>query len=637
MDCGTGWRKGGGIGRLAVLVAVLLTCAEARAVDTQVLAAPPEGVTVDVLDEQDRSQVRVSRDGEEVYTIRLQRVEPSQDTSPRCTGAGVELELVGRRDPVTPAEDAWLDDVCAALAVAQGDVLAPGEPLIDRWVTYARSPWYIGPPKALERTGIRSLFPIWPWLPLHLVVLAWWCTLLTALPRQRLVWAAAGAAVIARALAPTSLLMGGAYPYSRMMHATGLWTPNPMYGGTLDAFMGPLWWLSGGAPGILFAANAVLSVLTVLMLGSSLERAGEHEAAVGASWSLALLPLAILLSRTESMFVLVAALQACMVAGLLGERRGSQAFGVFSALLLAWLRPYQLPLVAAVACVLLWRRRWLLGGLVGGVLLARGAEVVWLLLTADVTTATGSGILYRMLDPSVVLGSDGTLILSDPWRVPAALGLFALVGLLRVRTLSTRMLLGGLVLAAVPYLHFHRITDLTRFGLPSLTWLAALAGVGLASLPRRALPGAAVIWGLTVWWARDPLPPRPWAEEHDAMLEAMEQLGPDDVVWYDAYHDASAFFSLWSNLAGPTRFYALDRTRITRALAERAPPGDPQPGHLLWRGRSLSYEGADDHGCVVVETLGSWRLSTHGLDVEPDLDAGTRATLVRCGAWGGSR
>jgi hypothetical protein len=133
----------------------------------------------------------------------------------------------------------------------------------------------------------------------------------------------------------------------------------------------------------------------------------------------------------------------------------------------------------------------------------------------------------------------------------------------------------ALLASLLPYAHFDRWTDIARFGLASTTWVAVLAGVGMASVPKDRLTPVVALLAASLWLASEPLEPTAaWRVEHIAL----RQLAPlHEAVYYDGRPDPVDGFAVWSSAYTGVPWYALHD-------GERAPSGA-----LVWLGRGNAW------------------------------------------------
>lgn len=426
------------------------------------------------------------------------------------------------------------------------------------------------PPPAAAPDG--AWLATWPLLAIHLVVGAWLVSL------ARILWpttAAIGLALAAIALrlaVGEHVWMGADYPYDRYLHATGAVPPKPLYGATWNAVFGPLWWVSGAWPAFLWVGNAVVSGATTAVLHALVCRLHDARAATLAAALFAAMLLSVALAGTHTMFGLVALLQVCALLGLAEDGRGGDALAATSGVLLAHLRPLQGLFAVALMLELLRSRRRGAAGVLGLGLAWRGWELTGL------TRAPGMDRILDDLARVDVLGPGGSWVATDPTVVPLGVSVLAVLG---VR--ASPRAAAACLLTTLPYLHFERPTDVLRFQLPTMVWLAALAGPALLRHHR----GWALVVLLTWWPARRPLGPRmPWQVEHAAMLQTPGTL----------HHarDASGFRA-WARLRLGWRYAA-----------------DAADGALLWRSRDGSAPS-----CARPEPVRVVALEPVPNDVEP--------------------
>lgn len=534
--------------------------------------------------------------------VRLVRSSTPGDHEALCTHHGTRAE--GIAGVLSAADRAGL---CETLARGAVD-LPPGRmgrhtPTLTWRQALARGG--LPTPAVVRRDEVFAAPPVWPLRPSHLLVLGllgalpWWW------PRVRAAWAWGAVAAALRLLWPgPPVLMGVHYPFQRLTDATGLLEPSDAYGATWSAFMGALWWLSRGVVEVSLV-NPVLSVLTVVLAVAWLWEEGEETLAHGVGLVAATQPLAVALAGTETMFVLASFLGILGVRGLCRDESVARWTGLVALVLLAGLRPLQLGVVVA-GLVIGWRRGARTQALVG--VLAVMWRVVVVLGFSGEAAGSEATQIAQMLDPSYVFGVGGSLLLSDPLKVPAALTALAVLGAavaVRTRRPVGWMALLLLVVSTVPYLPFKRLTDVVRMGLPSLTWLAVLGVLGWTRLDRVGRVAALVALGVTGWFARAPLGPEATWVADMRLVQAMQQgLGPDDVVRYDDRWDGLGRFELWMNLhPGPTWV-----PRNRRPLVS---------GEHYWQSRADAWPDAPPMPCAL-EPVQVHRVPAVGLGVEDD-------------------
>jgi hypothetical protein len=491
------------------------------------------------------------------------------DPEPACTARGLAVlapdHHPGALPESTAGDDAWtswLRRVCLTLELAPPD-LPPGP---------ARRP--DDPPGRAWRLSARGvdLFPVyldadgrlgwatWPLRPLHFVVVPFLFLLLRALPRPsttpawREAWALAGGALALRlALAPERVLLAGDEPFEQFVGATGLDLAPTPHGPGWAALLGPFWLALGGPTTLPPTANLVASVLTLLLLRALVETLFGASAARAGAWMLLAMPLPIAVSRTETMYPVLTALQ---VAAALGVARGGREGAWLAALasvLLGHLRPYGM-LFGAVTLAVLARRRGdrpaLIAGAIGLTFAAVGAmsRLRW----TGPPDLPGAAELAVLLRPGFLVGPGGSLALTDPFVTPVAVTALALGALMwtpRGQRGAPALLAVALALATVPYLHLREPQDVARYQLPAQVWAVALAAAAWPHLghPSRGLWRLALLLSWTV--AHAPLGGASWShnDEIDVLRRALVHTPEDAVVRYRT-HRLDAWQPVWVQL-----------------------------------------------------------------------------------------
>ncbi|MCB9680448.1 MAG: glycosyltransferase family 39 protein, partial [Alphaproteobacteria bacterium] len=348
------------------------------------------------------------------------------------------------------------------------------------------------------------------------------------------------------------------------------------YGPGWGTFMGLWWYVSGAVDDHVQAVNLVLSVLCVPALWAVVRRVAPPEGAAVAAALLAGLPLAVCLARSETMFVLVAALQLTAALGVVEPRRRGAWLAASSLVLLVLLRPYQV-LVAGVLIAALWARGRAVPALVASVVLAwHAVDLLAVLQQPQVPTAAGFDKLDVLTSPWRLIGPDRALRLTDPWVTPIGAWLFVPFAWRVDRRAAWWLAALGLA-AAAPYAIFARPTDALRFTLPAASWWCALVGMGLVGMPTRWRAAALAITALSFVPARRPVPePYAWTLEHAHLVAVLPSIPAREVVTYDPTFDEHGTFETWIQLRGHGVWH----------------PGtldDTAPGGLHWLGR---FEGA---------------------------------------------
>lgn len=414
-------------------------------------------------------------------------------------------------------------------------------------------------------TGAPGL-PLAPGLvgdhPLAVLGLPLWLVLVATVPRDR-----HALGTLALALAAAAATWGPRIhyhqdrAYDELAKATGIASVDTAYG---DGWAAVTAWplaLAGGHPDAIHVAQALLTALAVPHLLGALRPALGARAALGAAVTLALLPLPLALAPTETRYVTIAALQAAALHGLARADRAGDALLVLAGGLIAHLRPFEIAVPLVLLGVALARRRGLAAA---GLLTLLGARAVQLLARPPAPGgAFGTGL--GRLGDTTWLGVDAAVVVLDPSRTPlgvvALAGLGVAVGVRRARG-PTLALLGALLLASLVYVPQPYVVDRLRMQLPAQTWLAALAGLGLAGLPGRAALAAGALALATAWPARAPLPTTPWQVEYVTLRAALRAAPPGTTIAYDSRLDRG-WVRMWAEGFAPVRLVP---------LAE-APPG----------------------------------------------------------------
>lgn len=438
--------------------------------------------------------------------------------------------------------------------------------------------------------------PVWRLRVAHLFALAWLMLLLVYLPRRWEPWAAGLVALVLRlGLQPAHLLMGGAYPELRGNAATGLLDVG-QYGPTWSAMLGPAWLLTG-EPMVPLLVNPWISALTVVVVWKLVHDAVDGRTAALASGLLAVLPLPIALARTETMFVLVALLQVAAVAGVLSEERSGRIFGVLSGFLLLQLRPGQAVFCFALLVLLAWRKDWMALAFLGVPVGVFAADLLSRMAQSGVGSVPGElTSLGRLLVPHHWVGFHGRFATLDPWITPFGVAVVAAGALVVHRSRpQVQVPIWSLcfLAAAAPYLHLFRHTDVTRFHMPSQSWLVILAAVALASMTSRIARVAAAGVGLTFIPARSPLGPQPftWQAEYEVFQPAIEALESTAVVRHQTLERYEGQRAMYLDRLRPTFVSLLDRPM--------------EVGEYLWIGRfgpTREETGCELHA-VIEETI----------------------------------
>lgn len=604
-----------------MLLHVLLTFGLAHAAPPVGLPPLPPGHLMSSSEGPERLMLEV-RTASSHTTVRIQTTKGSDDDeSPRCVAGNLALEVVRQQGTPLPTLEGWLDATCAALS--QLDLSthtadpAPHGPILPQ---VEPEPWLLpGPALPQPPHGVRQASR-WPLRPMHAIGALALLALMSLSPRRRGPWAwAALAAIVRLGLTQPRIFMGIGYPFLRMSEADGLRAAPSPYGDTWNAVMGAVWYISGASADHVLHTNTALSVMAVVLLWMVVQRTVGSRAAHAAAAMLALHPLAIGMARTEVMFHLVTLLQLAAVLGVVQRGRRGDLLAVTSTLLLVHLRPFQLFFSPVIVLALGAHRRWLAVAATVAVIAHRAWDVATSIqASGGMPSSAGANLLHLILDPRHQFGRGGAMAVADPWVSPFPLVLLVVAALVlrHPKRRAAWLFFAMWVIATVPYLHFHRLTDVLRFALPGLAWWCALAALGLFALPGRARGWALVLVAAGTWVARQPLgPPLLWAVEHDAMMARARALPPDARVWYTQGWDRNQHFRAWMALQGHG-FWA--------PFTE----GFPTDGDLAWRGRSDVWPDAPAWPCEA-EPVDVVTLQGHWIDVEPRVDGPFDAGLYR--------
>lgn len=472
------------------------------------------------------------------------------------------------------------------------------------------------PPAAPGEGGSPGLVEVqspmlWTSLHLALALLA-----ALALPRLRLDRMLAGvtvAALVARLWAsPRGLTNGALAGYEKLVLARGS-VADPPYGRGWGALMG----LAPGWPDSVFRVDLAFAVLAAPLLAAIVRREAGSRAGWAAGLFLALLPTHIGVSATETMHVptLTLALLSVLAAGSFA-RGGDAGVGLVAALaagLAVHIRPDALPFL--VVPVL-----WALVGCgdaapepssVERPVFTRVVRVAlpalalaWLVGLRLESLGRTPGGVTELPGPEVLLPHLGEPVASRGFQLfwhagftpPVAWGL-AIVGIAALLRGRRFVLLALLVLwAVVTTMPFAAkvipLVDAVRLQLGGQAPWVALAAIGVAALPRWALPVA--LLGFLPY-----LPVRPWVQTQEwQFLRATVPDIPADVrVQYDARPQRADAFAAVMQTLGPARW------------SDRAEP----EGGLRYVGLDCRARGdCDTSGCV------AWRITR--LDGRVDLD-----------------
>ncbi|MCB9663972.1 MAG: hypothetical protein H6732_07650 [Alphaproteobacteria bacterium] len=475
--------------------------------------------------------------------------------------------------------------------------------------------------------AITAREPGWTWRPLHPVVVLLLVAVVSALPLHRGVLAVAVVGGTARALTlEPRVLMHFAKPYGFLLDGRGDVSPNLAYGDGWNATHGLVTRLVGWTPDLPHAVSWGLScLLPPFLFDLVLRTTGRPLAAWTAGLASALLPLAVALAPTPNHFVLVATLQVLAVAGAVRRDAEGDLLAVAAAGLLAHTRPLQLAVVLVPLALLVQGRRW---PATAGLVALAGWRVAELATHLHATpTSRPLGEPLRIVDGMFAMGPDAPWLVLDPTRVPLGLTVLAVVGtvaLLRrgpgAAWALPALFLGGSLL----YLEHRYASDRLRFQLPTLAWLAALAGVGLDALARRSRTlgaAAALLLLVSAWPARAPMdPPFTWQAEHLLLRRAADEVPEGSTVRMAIAHDPDGTIRRWASLRSPGTWVADD--------------GTPHPGELRWVGTADLHPHARPVPWDHLEPL--WEQTVPGVwGGLPDLflDAPYGAEPVRIGLY----
>jgi hypothetical protein len=558
-----------------LLLTLLLGAAHAAA--PEALTPVPDGRRVSVAAEPGELRLFVS--GEPAGLITLRRTSDRGEQAPTCAGGGVDLFAPDL------AEDPWLIESCARLEgspppIPHGPRVRPDDPRGDaprvELITGGLSVY----PAVLDDRG-RLRAATWPWRWMHPFAALWAALLVVALPRQGAPWLLAFFGFGVRvAFTPERILMSGDQPYMSYLTATGLdlgaASPSP----TWTALLGPLWLMSGRPLDLPHGANLAFSLLSIVALWELVHRWYGPRAAHASALLLAVLPLHVAVSRSESFFTLAALLQVSAALG--AERRGyvGPLLALCSVVLLAHLHPSQVVVAAALTAWLGWRTGSVAAtaGAAIGAALAGGRLIGWLRTDPTALAAMDLPRLEVWEHPAALTGPGGTLSLSNPLVTPLAVTALALLAAISMPRGQRRFL--GLAaacaaLATLPYLHLPLPTDIARFQVPAQVWIAAMAGAGWSLLDRRAvrlwIAALLISWGAS----RAPLGGRrwTWTAEHEALTRALPFVPPLDEVRYRPAAAGSRWQQAWLQL---------HQRGVWRAIVD-----EPLlPGQLRWLGRA---------------------------------------------------
>ncbi len=314
-------------------------------------------------------------------------------------------------------------------------------------------------------------------------------------------------------------------------------------------------------PAALRFVPAAAGVALVPLLAALARRVGGETAGLWAAALVAVLPATLLVSENARMYSAAGALvvAATLLLWRAVERPSGRRWVAYAAVAAAsvWVDYFSAVALAGVLVAVVWLRPG--RTLLAAAMLATGAALAsvlpWLLLAGSQLSHAGAAFWIPPLSPSSVAGTFGQLFAGPPVDsgVPGREALIALqvlavvagsIGLAAVavrrrrleteaRRAATFLLIaccGVLALAAISV--WKPLLDARYAGVMWLP-LFALAGVGLASVPRRA----AVALVLAVAVPSLALGVAPTHPETASLLPEIEsRLGPNDLVAADADH-----------------------------------------------------------------------------------------------------
>lgn len=553
----------------------------------------------------------------ERYALRLDdgRVAVAELT----TGAGGLCDVGGltifpRADLSGVNQTTGMSALCERLAArrpslrarAGAEKAAPGS---DGGVSVARSP------------GLAELGGPMGWTPIHLAL---GLLAVLALPRLRLdrmLLGVTAASLLVRVwAAPRGITNGALAGYEKLLLARGGVLEAP-YGQGWGAIMG----LFPGWPDSVFLVDFGFAVVAAPLLAAIVRREAGAFAGLAAGLLFACLPTHVAVSASETMHVppLTLELLAVLAAGSFA-RGGGVGVGLVAALasgIAVHIRPDALSFL--VVPVL-----WALAGSTGAEAASErtlGARIVRLGLPA-LTLAGLVGLRLASLGdapsellvppgPEVLLPRLGPPLASRSFQLfwhagltpPVVWGL-ALVGtgvLLRGRRLALLgLLLLWAIVTTVPFAaKVFPLVDAVRLQLAGQAPWIALAAIGVAALPRWALPGALLTF-------LPYLPVRPWVQtqEWQFLRENVPEIPADWRVRYDGRPQRSEAFAAVMQAIGPARWT----------------DGPLPEGGLRYVGLDCRASGGcDTSGCV------EWRVTR--LDGRVDLDLSLEERTI--GFW----
>jgi hypothetical protein len=449
---------------------------------------------------------------------------------------------------------------------------------------------------------------------------------------DRMLLGVGAAALAARLLcAPMGIVNGNLAGYEKLVLARGTLAVPP-YGEGWGALMG----LVPGWPDSVFRVDLLLAVLAAPLLAALVRRAAGARAGLAAGLLFALLPTHVAVSASETMHVSVLTFElgAVLAADAVVRARRADARAFADALIAALatglavhIRPDALPFVAVLpgwmAVVWATRSRGAMGGdvpgeargivgpvLAGGIVLA--ALVGWRLATLGTAPSTGLVHLPGLHALLPELGPVGAtarfqLFWHAGFTPPVLWGLAALglaVLLRRGRALQAVGWLAWALIVTLPFVEkAWPGVDAVRLQLSGQAPWVALAGIGLAVLPRWALPMALVAM---LPFLREP----PWVQTEEwRFLHAVVPTLPEGAtVRYDPRPQRAAAFAAVMEALGPARW-------------------SPTAGTYTWVGLDCRVAGdCDLAGCT------PYRTTVLAGRVDADLTLSDRSVgLWKCG------
>ncbi|MES2640405.1 MAG: hypothetical protein V4850_13010 [Myxococcota bacterium] len=459
------------------------------------------------------------------------------------------------------------------------------------------------------------------WTPIHLALGLLALLALPLLRLDRMLVGVTAASLLARLwAAPRGVTNGALAGYEKLVLARGS-VVDPPYGQGWGAIMG----LAPGWPDSVFLVDLGFAVLAAPLLAAIVRREAGTWAGLSAGLLFALLPTHIGVSATETMHVapLTFGLLSVLAAGSFA-RGGGARVGVVAALaagIAVNVRPDALPFV--VVPVLLAASGVVSRGPADDrTLLQRvmplalpALALAWLVGTRLRSLGGSPGGLTELPGLEVLLPRFGEPVAAKAFQLfwhtgfspPVAAGL-ALVGigvLLRGRRLALLgLLLLWVVVTTIPFTtKVFPLVDAVRLQLAGQAPWIALAGIGVAALPRWALPMALLTF-------LPYLPVRPWVQtqEWQFLRETVPDIPADMRVQYDGRAQRAEAFAAVMQTIGPARW-----------SDQPAPEGGLRYVGLDCRAAG----GCDTSGCV------EWRITR--LDGRIDLDLTLEGDMI--GFW----